>query len=394
VTIDLSRPAPASQAPTRRLVLRIATPDGSVLPPGTLTAYAYRPGEQTPVTSREVAIEKGRATFDAPVPARVTYQLRSMVGYWLQDGDVEIEPGGGDKVIDLLAVPAGAIAGEVLDHDGKPATGDVTVTCRVVEAAPGQPKEVYSKTDPRVDARGRFFISPLPLGGSYAVIAARGHNRKVSAAVRLDESKPSGRITVELARDAAVEGRVIGLDGRPLAGAPVTLELVHPTAGTSWAPPTPTDVAGRFRFDDLSSEFDGYRAIVNAAGGYQPNEVPLKPGGPPVEIRPERGHVIEGRVLDAKTGWPIPGVRVYAERPTWIDGRRNSFEAEEKADEQGRFRISSLPEGSWKLNDRDGLEWEQPHKTHVFGVDGPEPVEIRATLPSWSRLKPAPPAAH
>ena len=102
-----------------------------------------------------------------------------------------------------------------------------------------------------------------------------------------------------------------------------------------------------------------------------------------------RGHVITGRVLDAKTGWPIPGLTIYAYQAG--GDRRNAgdaFEAEAKTDEQGRFRFSNLPKGSWQLNDRDGLEWASPNKSRAFGVDGPEPIEIQASLPSWSRLKP------
>jgi hypothetical protein len=226
------------------------------------------------------------------------------------------------------------------------------------------------------------------------VIAGRGHNRQVGPTARLDGSKPTERVTIRMARDAVAEGRVVGPDGRPLAGVPVKLELVHPTAGQGWLPPTRTDEDGRFRFDDLSAELDSYRAIVEATDGYQPGEAALRPGGPPVEIRLERGHVIEGRVLDAKTGWPIPGVSVYAQRPEWIAEQRNSYEAPGKTDVQGRFRFSNLPEGSWTLNDRNGLEWVSPHKTHPFGVDGPEPIEIRATLPSWSNLKPQAPEDH
>jgi beta-lactamase regulating signal transducer with metallopeptidase domain len=388
VTIDLTRPP--TGPPTRRVVLRVVTPDGAIPQSGRIDAYAYRPGERQTSFSRELTLDRGHASFDAPVAARLTYRLQSMVGYWFKDGDVEVEPGEGEKIIDIPALPAGAIAGRVLDSDGKPAVGG-DISCRTVEPAAGLQGEVFIKNNLRGDAQGRFFASPLPLGGSYVVIAGRGHNRQVSPPVRLDVSQPTGRITLKMARDAVAEGRVVGPDGRPLAGVPVGLELVHPTAGGGWGPPTPTDDEGRFRFDDLSPELDGYRAIVEAPKGYQPADARLRPGGPPVGIRLERGHVIEGRVLDAKTGRPIPGISIYAQRPEWAEGRRNSFEAEAKTDEQGRFRFSNLPEGSWRLNDRSGLEWESPHKTHIFGVDGPEPIEIRAAPPAWGLSSPPAP---
>ncbi len=373
VTIDLSRPA--SQEPMRRVVLHVATPDGGVPSSGSL--YVSAPLLNDPV----VPLDKGRAVFDAPVSARVSYSLRSMVGYWFKGGDAEIVPGDGEQVIDIPAVPAGAIAGQVVDADGKPVTGGVDISCATVEAVPGLQPEMTSRNNLHVDAWGRFFVSPLPLGGAYAVIAARGHSPQVSPAVRLDGSKPTERITIKLARIAAAEVRVVGPDGRPLAGVPLELELVHPIARSRWSPATRTDGDGRLRFDDLSPELDGYRAIVVVPRGYQAADARLRPGGPPVEIRLERGHVIEGRVVDAATGRPIPGIAVFVQRPVWKQGEQTYFDAEAKTDDQGRFRFSNLPDGSWQLSDHNGLEWESPHRTHLFGVDGPEPIEIRATRP-------------
>jgi beta-lactamase regulating signal transducer with metallopeptidase domain len=389
VTIDLNRPV--AETPTRRVVLRIATPDGTMPPSGTIDVHTRTLGELMPTPRRELSLEKGQAILDAPVPGKVSYQLGSMVGYWFMDGNAEVEPGEGEQVIEIPTMPAGAIVGQVLDADGKPAGTGVHIRCQTVDAASGPLGQISLTRGFPVDAAGRFFASPLPLGGSYAVTAGRGHNQQVAPTVRLDGSEPTKRVTIRMTRDAAAEGRVVGPDGRPLAGVPVKLEFVHAKASMSWGPPNRTDDGGRFRFEDLSSEPDHYRAIAEAKG-YQPGEAALRPGGPPAEIRLERGHVLEGRVLDAKTGWPIPGVSVYAHRINWAAGERYAYEAQGKTDEQGRFRFSNLPEGSWTLNDRNGLQWETPHKTHAFGVDGPEPIEIRATLPSWSDLKPRAPA--
>jgi beta-lactamase regulating signal transducer with metallopeptidase domain len=391
VTIDLSRPEPVEQTPTRRVVLRLETPDGAGVASGTIDVNASSSGGGRTSFNRELTLDKGQVAFDAPVPGWVMYRLGSMVGYWFKDGNFGLDPGEGDKVVTIAPVPAGAIAGQVLEADGRPVT-DVVISCRTVEAVPGLEREAFIKSNIRADAQGRFFISPLPLGGTYAVIVDRGYNRQVSEPVRLDGAKPTERVTLKLARTAEAEVRVVDPDGRPLAGVPVGLELVHPTAKGSWAPSRGTDEAGLFRFDDLSSQLGGYRALVEPTRGYQPNHADLKLGGSPVEIRLVRGHVIEGRMLDAKTGWPIPGVEVYVQRSEWIPDQRNHYEAEARTDAQGRFRFSILPDdGAWQLNDRNGLEWQTPHKSHVFGVDDPEPIEIRATLPSWSDLKPKEP---
>jgi hypothetical protein len=242
-----------------------------------------------------------------------------------------------------------------------------------------------------VDPQGRFFVSPLPLGGTYIVFAVRGHNRKVAPPVKIDGGRPTARVDLRLSETVAAEGRVVGLNGLPLEGIPVMLQFDHPTAKGSWSPPTPTGRDGRFRFDDLSAEFAGiYRVSVESRKAYQPTEATLNPGGAPVEIRVSPGHVIQGRMVDEATGRPISGVEIYAQRPVWQAGVRVGFEAEAKSDDQGRFRFSNLPDGEWQLNDRDGLQWKSPEKSHNFSSDGPSSIEIRASLPGWSKLKLAP----
>jgi hypothetical protein len=46
------------------------------------------------------------------------------------------------------------------------------------------------------DVEGRFFLSPLPLGGTYVVVASCGHNTQVSDSVRLDGANPTERVVL------------------------------------------------------------------------------------------------------------------------------------------------------------------------------------------------------
>ena len=56
---------------------------------------------------------------------------------------------------------------------------------------------------------------------------------------------------------------MIGPDGLPAEGVPITLELDHPQAGNIWHPPVLTDLQGRFRFDDLSPSLRVYQAHLD-----------------------------------------------------------------------------------------------------------------------------------
>ncbi len=102
-----------------------------------------------PWSSREVKLDaKGEAAFDAPAPGRVWFPSQSLLGYGFQGGDTEIRPGEGPQVIEAIAEPAGAIVGQVLDADGRPAVADVSLSCRNVEASAGQVHGTFRREKP------------------------------------------------------------------------------------------------------------------------------------------------------------------------------------------------------------------------------------------------------
>ncbi|SIO01851.1 Signal transducer regulating beta-lactamase production, contains metallopeptidase domain [Singulisphaera sp. GP187] len=390
VTIDLSQPLAESNL--RHVILRISTPDGAVRPSGAIEVDAAPRVVGPPVVSLKLPIEQGKVEFDAPVPGHVAYRSASVIGYWFPSDRFDIEPGTEPKEVEVPGVPAGAIVGQVLDPAGQPVVESVSIGYAAVEM-PSELKGVPirgSQND--VAVQGRIFLSPLPIGGTYVVVASQGHNKQVSRPVKLDGTRATERVEIRLAKPATASGRVVGPDGQPLRGMPVKLNLTHPQAGTSWDPPLLTDREGRFRFDDLNAEIGPYRAVLDLRKDYQPGEANLNPGGRPIEIRLKSGHLVAGRVLDAATGWPIPGVELYAHLPEWRVGERYAYEAEGRTDAQGRFRFSNLPDRPVSLNDRSGLRWQPPDGSRRVEPGRGVTLEIRANLPTWSSLKPVKPA--
>ena len=131
--------------------------------------------------------------------------------------------------------------------------------------------------------------------------------------------------------------------------------------GTSWGPPVLTDHDGRFQFDDLAADRGGYAVKLDFRKDFQPVKAPLRSGVAPVEIRVERGSRLAGRVVEASTGRPIPGVKMYAMTHTpGVPASYRRFDPESLTDEDGRFRFSNLPDAQVELNDGDGLKWESP----------------------------------
>jgi len=391
VTIDLS--ASLAQEKRRKVLLRIIPSDGTALPTGTVEVHTTETDRDALTRILNLPLQAGDATFDLPTPGKVSYEPKSVIGYWFKEEIIDVPEGDSPFVVEVKGVPAGALVGRVLEANGKPVTSFVDLSVSTVEKPPGLDNASIHMNNIRTDAEGRFFLGPLPIGGTYIAVASVGHNRQVSKPVRLDGTKATEQIELRLAKNATARGRVVDPDGRPVAGAPVSLRFTHPQALIKWNPPASTDKDGWFQFDDLSSEVGPYEVSLDFRRNFEPAEATLNPGGSPVEIRLMRGHVIMGCVIDTKTGWPIPGLEVYAHRLQWRRGERFGFEAESKTDQDGRFRFSNLPDDSLELGVRDAtLQEPEPEKVRGVDVDQSRPVEIRVALPEWSRLKPAPPS--
>ena len=102
-------------------------------------------------------------------------------------------------------------------------------------------------------------------------------------------------------------------------------------------------------------------------------------------VQLERGQVVEGRVIDVATGWPVPDAEVYAVNGGGEAASIRIHEAEALTDREGRFRISTLPAGRCDLGVRSAnFDGRQPS---VAAGNG-EPVTLRVKLPEWSSLRP------
>jgi hypothetical protein len=151
-------------------------------------------------------------------------------------------------------------------------------------------------------------------------------------------------------RDGSISGRVISLDGQPMAGARVMATpegkkrlIISPTGATA-------DEEGNFKIEGLS--LGTYRlsavapAYVEAADAGQPL---LRRVGDNATIRMEKGGVITGRVLD-ESGEPMVGVAVIPVRVRGLDespaGRPPArLRGGASTDDRGVYRIYGLEPG-------------------------------------------------
>jgi hypothetical protein len=158
---------------------------------------------------------------------------------------------------------------------------------------------------------------------------------------------------------AVIKGRIVAADsGKPLRRARVTIRA--PELGTENQRTTSTNLDGRYEFKDLPAA--RYRLSVTRGGFLGLDYGQRRPGeiGRPVHIAdgqtldkidfalPRMG-TISGRVTD-ESGDPIEGVRVFATRLMFFEGRRRLVPVVSsflQTDDQGEYRISRLPPGSY-----------------------------------------------
>jgi hypothetical protein len=159
---------------------------------------------------------EGQFAYTAPVPVgrpqKATLKI-SAPGFL--DETAEVELSAGDPVPAQVRVRpvTGLLTGVLIDAPTGEPIAEVEV---VVTGGGGQPRVMLT------DERGQFRVEDLP-PGRYAVAthAPRHRDRRVPAEILAGE-----QATVELrldSRPAAIAGRLLNADGRPVAGATITL---------------------------------------------------------------------------------------------------------------------------------------------------------------------------
>jgi hypothetical protein len=127
--------------------------------------------------------------------------------------------------------PGGTVEGRVTAND-KPVRGCVVVLWRQPSTEPPGRGALSARTD----AEGHYHLTDIPAGNYYASVSAPGF-------FELEDGKPAqtlrtlsvaanetpGNVNFELARGAAITGRVTGVDDKPIIEMPVTLIRAEPS---------------------------------------------------------------------------------------------------------------------------------------------------------------------
>ncbi len=329
-----------------RVVGRVAGPAGEPVAGARvgLRPEAYRSGPfQTAETPELSATTDGEGAFEiADVPAGKAEAVVVASGWAsgeLRDLDVPGGPGRVDVGV-LTLEPEVPIEGRVVDPDGRPIRG-ARVSARPASNRSGfGPGRSWSPSpEPATTASdGRFRLGGFGAGERVSVdVSAQGYLPLSRPGLRLPAAGP---LELRLAPAATIEGRVVDVRGRPVAGA-----FVGPSSQV-WSGGLRTtakaDEDGEF---SLSPVAPGVRVIEASADGYvtsSPHSVEVVAGRetPPVEIVLETAAVLAGRVLTAD-GLPVAGATITARRQAIRQSRQDSA----TSDGDGHFAFDRLAPG-------------------------------------------------
>ncbi len=205
------------------------------------------------------------------------------------------------QTLDLTIQPrpnGGSIAGVVLDHRGRPIAGAELINM-------GRSSGLVRKAKSGPDGRFRLDDVFEDTVGKSVLVRAKGAAPK---RVKVEPGPPDrpAEVTIRLEVGHRIKGRVADEQGRPLKGVLVDFARgMNPYSDGEWSE---TDDRGLFAFDSMPADAPfafakkGYSQIADRHLPLDTDElitVVMAPAG-----------VIDGRVLDARTGKPIRAFNV------------------------------------------------------------------------------------
>jgi RNA polymerase sigma factor (sigma-70 family) len=309
----------------------------------------------------------------------------------------------------------GEVKGTVLGPDDKPVPGAKLFLIRLRKSAL-TPQAIAAKD-------GTFALPVDDMPGSYVLATAPGYGLGWA---RLDP-RPTPGFIIRLTAEETITGKVINLEGQPVAGVTVSvvealrsgagsnldewlrlardpkrpdrpvLEALQPgdgfLTGTGLVPPVTSDREGKFEIRGLGRD----RVVVlritgpttathqvpvvtrklerfQSRGITHPGDEVFQGSAPTVVAVPVP--ITTGRVLDAATGKPVPGTVLWVDRlvehHTVVQGLKAV------ADKDGRFTLPGLPEKSAGLTVLVIPQAGEPY--HQIQVPVPEKAAERAAF--------------
>src|SRR5262249_19283798 len=240
-----------------------------------------------------------------------------------------------------------AITGQVIGEDDKP-----LAAARVAVVASGNGPAasrdvssigfgVFGQTTADAEGKFRLTLSRSSLGE--AILMARKDGYGVSQQA-LNVEVERHKVTIRLAREQVVRGRLLDLQGEPAAGVKLLVGhigkratgaffSVHPESLVGWPSPVTTDGNGRFLLHGVARGQEAELLVRDDRFAWQMLRYIAEPGGTETPRTLSPGRRLEGRVLYDDTGKPAVGTVVVLMPPAIAS----------TANKDGRFSLNLPP---------------------------------------------------
>jgi beta-lactamase regulating signal transducer with metallopeptidase domain len=336
-------PEPAEvPAPTRQVRIHFLLPKGAPPLTGEFHVSAgYKSWEQ--------AVSDNRAVFDVTPPVEMDYRAPGLVGWTFNERSVKIEKGGNPIDIEQEVIPAGAISGAY--HDAPDYGEKVYARMLVSEHAKMPNGDPWRNVESlRQFGGNRYFVSPIPLHGSYRVVTWSGAAFAETPLLTLDDAHPLVERDVTFGKGTDVSGQVLQPNGQPFAESVVEFRYLVDGHDVFW--PRRTDLEGRLDLRGVNFGLSGtYLLTVPASRGVAPVSMPLTKGMQGFKLQRVVGLPLEVSVVD-EADQPVREVRLFAFPEADQPGFSTALDrvtADAPSNPEGRVHFSTLKKGRYRI---------------------------------------------
>ena len=333
---------------------------------GNFTIEGLRAGDYRVVATRgwSDTLRKPGTTDDAKQGERVTVRANQVATVKL-----------------VVESQTGTIKGVVVDTAGQPVSDAFVSAARESDAAGAQRTNVqdtrWSWMDKPVltGTDGTFTLTKLS-PGTYTLRAFRKGGGEAIA----EHIEVGGTAKLQIKPTGSIEGVATGPGGAPVE---LSISMTDPATGF-WRSEEYYRTDGRFTLRDLPKGH--FRITAESAGITKQIELDLAEGEHKtgVTIQLEALITLTGRVVDATTGKPVPGVHMSASNATGDGGWSfSSLDEENVSDETGAFTLKRAPKGRVLLRGmpKDWRDSDYAMLTLTRTVPGDGPTVDIGTVP-------------
>ncbi len=361
--------------------------------------------------NKVVPIRNNHATIDVPTGHKLNVRTRAPVGFIAKDFEPTTIPEGDHPlVVELSAIPAGAVHGTVLRADGQPAT-DVSVH---VFSDRSKIELHKLQVDQTASNQSDSFFQSLPYGSPYCVLVREVTSEHFTWAVSdeftISAANPIHELNLQLRPTRPFSAKIVDEDNQPVPNAAVELSIGHTfrdqSAGRSIS--RVSDDNGYIDFDLVA--MDGHagpaeatvRLSIAPVNGLRGQLLEIDEADDIVTVVLKPGVKASGILIDDASGQPIPNapVRVY---PGDQDKSEYFNNIRTRTDGQGRFEFTGLEPIEY-VGHVDGatdpqvvvtsspggvnrMAYPKGHQRLLLNP-GQSPVEWRVQILPGSKLKP------